>query len=427
MRVRLTLPVVKLILLTWSLFPGSLSAEPTTSDRGIQIYQWMIRRNPGDARAYYRLGDAYIQKARVTGDVGYLDLAEKALGKALDIYPHYGDASRHLAFVLYSRHDFSGAAVEAKKAISLNPSDSHAYGVLGDAYLEVGKYDLAKEAYQKMAQLGEDLYSLSRRSGLKNLEGDPEGAIEDLREAIEVGRARGLPKESIAWAQWQLGSEQFARGDLKAAEAAYADSLKTYPNYHRALAGLAQVRAAQQDYPQAIDLYKRAIAVIPLPEYAAALGDVYGKLDRPEEAKKQYDLVEYIGYLNSLNKVLYNRELAYFYADHEMKLPQGLELAERELEVRQDIYAYDAYAWALYRNGRMRQAREPMKKALAMGTKDAKLFFHAGMIERGLGHTAEARAYLQRALDTNPHFHLLHADIARRALAELGSQRNASQ
>ena len=86
----------------------------------------------------------------------------------------------------------------------------------------------------------------------------------------------------------------------------------SYQDYYRALAGLAQVRAAQQRYPETVDLYRKAIAIVPLPDYAAALGDVYTKLERHEDAQKQYDLVEYIGYLNTLNKVLYNRELAYF-------------------------------------------------------------------------------------------------------------------
>ena len=71
------------------------------------------------------------------------------------------------------------------------------------------------------------------------------------------------------------------------------------------------MRAAQQRYDEAIVLYQQTMAVVPLPEYAAALGDVYTKLGRREEAHKQYALVEYIGLLSTLNKVVYNRELAY--------------------------------------------------------------------------------------------------------------------
>ena len=108
----------------------------------------------------------------------------------------------------------------------------------------------------------------ARRSGLKSLRGDPAGSIADLRQAIDAGRATGEPPESIAWAQWQLGAEHFAVGDLQPAEAEYLEALRTYPSYHRALAGLAQVRAAQQRYEEAIDLYRKALGVIPLPEYA---------------------------------------------------------------------------------------------------------------------------------------------------------------
>jgi hypothetical protein len=41
-----------------------------------------------------------------------------------------------------------------------------------------------------------------------------------------------------------------------------------------------------------------------LPDYAAALGDVYTKLGRPEDAQTQYDLVEYVGYLNTLKRLV---------------------------------------------------------------------------------------------------------------------------
>ena len=410
--------IVALLFLV-GLWPGSLLAQGTSSDRAILLYQRMLQRNPHDARTYYRLGDAYIQKARESGDVTYFNLAEQALRKALEIAPQHGGALRHLAYVLYSRHEFQEAAVQAAKAAELDATDSDAYGVLGDAYLEVGKYDQAQETYQRMIQIRADLYSYSRLSGLKSLRGDTKGAVEDLERAIQEGKANGRTKESIAWVQWQLGSDHFALGNLKDAEAHYLDALKTYPNYYRASAGLAQVRAARKKYPVAMELYRKALGVIPMPEYVAALGDLYAKLGRHEEAKKQYELVEYIGYLNTLNKILYNRELAYFYADHDMKLEKSLDLARKELEYRRDIYAYDVLAWALYKNDKPQEALATMLEALKVGTKDAKLFFHAGMIYHRLGEADKAREYLRRALSTNPYFHILYGDVADQTLREL--------
>ena len=228
------------------LWPGSLLAQGTTVDRTILRYQQMLQRNPGDARTYYRLGDAYIQKARESGDVTYFNLAEQALRKALEIAPQHSGAARHLAYVFYSRHAFEEAAVQAAKAVELDPTDSNAYGILGDAYQEVGKYEQAQQAYQRMIHIQGDLYSYSRLSGLKSLRGDTKGAIADLERAIQEGQANGRPQESIAWVQWQLGSDHFALGNVQEAEAQYLEALKTYPNYYRALAGLAQVRVAQK-------------------------------------------------------------------------------------------------------------------------------------------------------------------------------------
>src|SRR5262249_33568121 len=167
--------------------------------------------------------------------------------------------------------------------------------------------------------------------------------------------------------------------------------------------------------------YRRAIDVIPMPDYVAALGDVQAKQGRHADAQRQFELVEYIGHLNTLNRLLYNRELAYFYADHDMKLAEALALAQRELQVRHDISAYDLLAWTLYKNGRARDAVAPMREALKLGTRDARLYFHAGMIHRAVGDVDEAIAYLKRALSTNPRFHVVLADAAGEALEDLQS------
>jgi Flp pilus assembly protein TadD len=96
-----------------------------------------------------------------------------------------------------------------------------------------------------------------------------------------------------------------------------------------------------------------------------------------------------------------------------------LELAKRELDYRQDIYAYDLLAWSLHKNDQNEEARDAIEKALKLGTKDAKLFYHAGMIHRALGDKEKAANFLARALATNPHFHPLFADRAAQTLKEL--------
>jgi tetratricopeptide (TPR) repeat protein len=405
-----------------ALTPLPLRAEPTSADNHIAYYQRILQRNPRDARTYHRLGDALIRKARESGDVVYFARAEEALGRSLELAPTNAGAWRHLAYVFYSRHEFDQAATHARKAIELDGADGHAWGVLGDALLETGRYAEADDAYRRMLELGADLHALGRRAGLKSMRGDADGAVADLERAVAEGRAARRPSESIAWALAQLGAEHFAVGRLASAETRYLEALGTHPGYYRALAGLGQVRAAQQRYAEAIELYTRAIAIVPMPEYAAALGDVLTRAGRVEDARKQYALVEFIAQLNAVNKILYGRELAYFYADHDLKVDTALAMARAELAVRRDVYAHDVLAWALLKNGQPEEARAAIVEALAPGTNDARLFFHAGMIHAALGEREQAREYLTRALATNPGFHILHAEVAERTLAALASE-----
>jgi Tfp pilus assembly protein PilF len=62
------------------------------------------------------------------------------------------------------------------------------------------------------------------------------------------------------------------------------------------------------------------------------------------------------------------------------------------------------------------------EQALALGTRDALLYYHAGMIAAHQGQRARARQLLGDALAINPGFDPLQAAVARQTLAELGGQ-----
>ncbi len=116
---------------------------------------------------------------------------------------------------------------------------------------------------------------------------------------------------------------------------------------------------------------------------------------------------------------MYDRTLALYLANHGLEPDRAVRLAESELATRKDVYGYDAMAWALLAAGRPADADAAMRSALAFGTVDAKVLYHAGMIDLALGRTADARTTLQRALDLDPSFDPLQAARARAALAAL--------
>jgi tetratricopeptide (TPR) repeat protein len=291
----------------------------------------------------------------------------------------------------------------------------------------MGDYDEAAAAYNSVQTLGRITTSTlslaylsdSRLAYLSYLSGNSAEAIRLMKSAIAAALQTSVPHENLAWLYFELGERYFQAGDLENAGLSYQSGISAEADHYRSLAGLAKVRAAQGRLEESIQLYQRSISIIPFPVYVAELGDVYKKLAQAKEAQQQYDLVEYIGHLDKLNQVLANRELALFYADQGIKLPEALELARKELEVRHDIYTWDTLGWVLYKNGRYQEASEASNKALALHTNDSLLLFHAGMICQKLGKDADAQDFLNRALKINPHFHIFHAEMASRTLEEL--------
>jgi tetratricopeptide (TPR) repeat protein len=390
------------------------------TDDLIRFHQGRVAADPDDALGYNRLASAYIQEARETGDVAYYGLAEKAVVRSLELVPRgapAASATTTLAAIHLARHEFKSALQLAQRAIDLGAADPAPHAIAGDAYIELGDYAEARRAYARLESATGARASHTRLAYLRFLNGDGDGAIADMRRALAA--TRGATGEPRAWTEAQLGELLFHRGRLGESEAAYEAALAAYPGYHRALAGLGRVRAAQGRETEAVEHYRRALAVIPLPEYAAALGDVYTRLGRADAATKQYALVEYIGRLNALNRAIHNRELALFYADRGTNAAAAVDLARRELDARRDVYTYDVLAWTLFKSGRPTEARDAVREAVRLGTPDARLLFHAGMIHQALGDTAQARRYLEQALALNPQFHPLQADVAARALRQL--------
>jgi tetratricopeptide (TPR) repeat protein len=413
----------------FSPFPENLLSPRTTgTERLIHSAQTLVARAPNDATAYAGLGAAYFQHARETADVSDYELAEQSLTKSLDLASEDSSseaALETLAEVCMGEHRFTDALAYAQKALSLGTGELSPFAIVGDADADMGDYDKAAAAYGRltprdMTPSPRAAYARdSRVSYLKFISGDTAGAIALMKTAVAEGVQAQLPAENLAWLYYELGEYETQAGDTASADAAYLTALNIHPGDYRALAALAKLSANAGRYAEAIMLYQKAIAIVPMPIFVAELGDLYTKSGNETEARKQYALVEYIGLLGRINQVLHNRDLALFYADHDIKLSEALDLAQKELDVRRDIYTWDALGWALYKNRRLTEAAEASGKALHFGTQDSLLLFHAGMIAEGLGKKEQARADLKQALMINPHFHPIYADAAQQRLAAL--------
>ena len=395
--------------------PNTVAENTINADAEIAAAQKTIEKMPNAASGYNKLAVVYIRKARETGDFSLNSKAEFAVNRALEIEPKNLDAQRIKASLLLTFHRFEEALNFGRQLQQAYSQDAVIYGVLTDANVELGNYKEAIDAAQQMVDLRPNMESYARVSHVRSLHGDAEGAIEAMTLAART--ANPADKEAQAWCLTTLGDEYFKIGKHNEAEREYEKALKILPDYHYALTGKGNARAARGDYESAINFYTQAQKKVPLTETVIALGDVYTKIGKPEEAKKQYELAEFIE--QKLGDASDQRRLALLWADRDVKIDAALEIAVREHEKRKDIYTADIYAWTLYKKGRLEEAKAAISEAMRLKTKDARIFYHAGMIEKASGNNAQAVSYLQNALKTNPLFDPLQAEKARAALHEL--------
>ncbi len=399
----------------------------STANETIRFLERRVRRNPEDFVAYNKLATEYLQQLRETGDAAFLTLAERAAKSSLEIFPAHQNKEglAHLALVKYAAHDFAEARDVAKNLIELDPNRGYTFQILGDALIELGEYAEAEKAFREMEKHGgiqpvTKSAMEQRLARLAALKGETGKSKKHYQNALEIVERMAVPPpEVVAYCRWQLGETAFAAGDYKTAENYYKIALEILPEYTLALASLGKVRAAGDDLAGAIDFYERAVRRLPDIAFVAALGDLYKIAGREDEAQKQYELVEQIGRLSAAGGNLYNRSLAVFYADHDLKAEEAYQMAAREYELRRDIYGADALAWTAFKAGKIAEAEAKIGEALRLGTKDARLFYHAGMISHAAGDTAAARKYLRRALALNPKFNILQAEICRKTLESL--------
>ncbi|HEY3211769.1 MAG TPA: tetratricopeptide repeat protein [Actinomycetota bacterium] len=393
------------------------TANAGSLDGEIASLQQRLREIPDDWRGFAQLGLAYVAQARVTADPSWYPKAEGVLRRSLRLQPAENvDGALGIGALDLARHDFAAALREGRRASDLNPYSADAYGVIGDALLELGRYDRAFEAFQTMVDTRPDLASYARVAYARELVGDVSGAEHAMRMAFD---AAGTPSDS-AWTAYQLGELAFGSGDVGSARGWYARGLDLDPAYVPNLAGLAKVAWARGDDELAIARFTEVVARYPSAEFIVALADLYRASGQPALADRQEAVVAAMHDLTTANGVNVDLELALFDAEHGD--PEGaLAAARAEWARRQSVHVADAYAWALYANGRYQRASAFADRALELGTRNALFLFHAGMIRLELGDEFGARRYLSRALATNPNFSILHADDAARVLSRLGT------
>ena len=207
------------------------------------------------------LGQAYLQRARETGDPGFYSRAARSFDAALRRDARNVDAVLGAGTLAGLRHDFGEQLRRGREAQRLVPGLVKPLPEIADAQIELGRYGAAEQTLQQLLDVKPNLTSYSRVSYLRELTGDLPGAVEAMRLAVS---ASGGDPENVAYVRVLLGDLELQRGRVAAARLAYTAALRSLPGYPAGMVGLARADAASGDLGRAAARLRRASARLPL-------------------------------------------------------------------------------------------------------------------------------------------------------------------
>ncbi len=380
---------------------------------GIAGLEAQVRSRPGDADLLTQLGFAYQLRWRETADPSYLPRSEAALRRALEARASDANAVLGLGSLALIRHEFRKALAYGRDARLLLSGSGRPYGVIGDALVELGRYDAAFAAFQRMVTLRPGLSSYARVSYARELTGDPVGALAAMRLALDAAAGQ---REATAFTLVEIAKLELGLGRTEAAKRHARTALRILPGYPAARFEVAQIEAAQGRFGRALAEARRAVDAIPTQQAVALYADLLERTGRRAEARRQRATIAVIDRLLEANGVRVDLEAAVYNADNGARPRQTVELAREARMARPSIYGDDALAWALARAGRCREALPLARSALRLDTKDPLLYFHRGYAEGCAGNRDAMRDWYARALELNSEFSIRWAPVARAAL-----------
>jgi tetratricopeptide (TPR) repeat protein len=391
--------------------------SPSPAQLRIEAARKVLEKQPNRYSTYNDLAVALVRRARETSDNSYLSQAQAAIADSLRIQPDNFEAGQAHVALLLAEHNYRQALEEARALNHRMPDAVLVWGYMAEADAAIGDYDQAEQAAQWMMDLRPgNLPAFLCGAALREDWGEIDGALDFLSKAFQ--QTPPLETEESAWIMAKMARLHRLAGRPDAAEPLLQQALKTFPDYYLSLEELSEVRLAQQRYSEAVDSLARRNQSFPTAHSRYLAARALERAGKPAEAERMYAEFEGAARSQIEQPDNDNRELIAYYTEHARRPAEGLRIARLEMEHRHDVGTLDSYAWALYVNGQPAEARRQIQKALAVGTRDAAIYYHAGVIEAASGERSAALHYLQQSLDLNPTSEA--GEAARRTLAKSG-------
>ncbi len=366
-----------------------------------------IKVDPADTKSALALVNAYIMEARISGNIAYYDKAAmKTVDNVLTNEPSNYEALMLKALIQLSQHHFADGLATATTAVHINANSAFVYGLLVDANVEMGNYDAALDAADKMVTIRPDLRSYSRIAYLREIYGDYPGAVSAMKYAVEAG----VPsEESTEWCRTQLGRLYENMGEINKASFQYNLSLAARPGYAYALAGLGRIASYEKKYDSAVSYYQQAQSTVTDLGVKENLAIAYSNAGQTEKANALNKEV-----INEMNKNAQisisdptighysDKELAYAYLQNK-DYDKALEHALAEYNRRpKNIDVNETMVWVYYKRKEINKALPYLDAAFVTHSKNPMLLCTAGLVYAKTGNTEKGKMMLSLGLKHDP-------------------------
>ncbi|NOT70667.1 MAG: tetratricopeptide repeat protein [Hyphomicrobium sp.] len=179
---------------------------------------------------------------------------------------------------------------------------------------------------------------------------------------------------------------------------------KDSPKDIRPLEALGNIARARKSFPEAVNYFSRAIALIPKPDqrhwsYYYARGTAYERMKNWPAAEA--DLKRALKLAPEQPLIL--NYLGYSWIDQGRNMKEGMKLIEKAVQLKPDDgYIVDSLGWAHYKQGNYKDAVRYLERAVEIKPEDPTLNDHLGDAFWQVGREREAKFQWGQALSLNP-------------------------
>ncbi|WP_456429053.1 protein kinase domain-containing protein [Rhodocaloribacter sp.] len=233
--------------------------DESNLDAAVSLFDLAVKEDSAYALAYAGLGKAYLRKYQAKNDPALVALAVRNGERAVALDDELAPVHITLGMIYYETGRYEKAELAYLRALTLEPNNAAAHHELGQVYARQDKRDKAEESYRRAIVLKPSYWLYHNSLGqFYHRTGRHAEAIPRFEQVIALQPAN-------PWGYNNVGVQYNRMGRTDEAIAWYEKATRVNPKAAGATGvaflNLAGIYYSQDRFPEAEDMYARAVAL----------------------------------------------------------------------------------------------------------------------------------------------------------------------